>query len=127
VKEAAERVNAFVQDQMRQAIDGAAKARQDGDAWRAYQLYTGVANTFAGHDLPAEALAAQKELANDPGVKRQIEATKSLDAIKKIIPTAKTQTVRKRIVARLQQLTSQFPQTEAAPEAQRLAEQLAQP
>jgi thiol-disulfide isomerase/thioredoxin len=126
VKEAATRVNAFVQDQIRLEVEAAAKARQDGDAWRAYQLYTGVANTFAGHDLPAEATAAQKELANDAGVKRQIEATKSLDAIKKIIPTAKTETVRKRIIARLQQLTTQFPETEAATEAQRLAGQLAQ-
>src|SRR4051794_1094724 len=51
VKEAATRVNAFVHSEIQSAMERAAKARNDGDPWRAYQLYDGIASSFAGYDL----------------------------------------------------------------------------
>ena len=67
VKEAATRVNAFVQGQISSAVDAAAKARQEGDPWRAFQTYSSLTTTFAGYDLPASIATAQKELASDRG------------------------------------------------------------
>jgi thiol-disulfide isomerase/thioredoxin len=126
VKEAATRVNAFVQDQLSAAVAEAAQAQQAGDTWRAYRLYRGVSTTFAGYDLPSEVVEAQKQLAADASVKRQLEAAKALDGIRKSLPTARTESARKRIVARLQQLAGQFSGTDAAAEAQQLLQQAEQ-
>jgi thiol-disulfide isomerase/thioredoxin len=126
VKEAATRVNTFVQEQIRSAIEAAGKAREAGDAWKAYQLYTGVSRTFAGYELPAEVAAAQKELASDAKVKQQLEAAKLLDGVKKTLAAARTDAARKRVVTRLEQLASQHPGTDAAQEARRQLDQLQQ-
>jgi thiol-disulfide isomerase/thioredoxin len=123
VKEAATRVHAFVQVQLHSAVAEAANARKAGDAWRAYRLYRGVSTTFAGFELPADVAQAQKELASDADVKRQLDAGKALDGIRKSLPTARSESARKRIVTRLQQLTSQFAGTDAAVEAQQLLDQ----
>jgi thiol-disulfide isomerase/thioredoxin len=126
VKAAAERVNDFVQSEIRSAAEQAAKAREEGDAWRAYQRYVGLSRTFAGYDLPAELAAAQKELANDPKVKRELEAAKLLDGIQKSALTARTESARKRVATRLEQLTSQFADTQAAKDARQFMDRAAQ-
>jgi len=127
VKAAAERVNDFVQSEIRSTAEQAAKSRHEGDAWRAYQRYRSMTSTFAGYDLPAEVTIAQKELANDPKVKRELEAAKLLDGIQKSALTARTEPARKRISTRLEQLTSQFADTEAAQQARQLITGNAQP
>src|SRR5436190_17656623 len=126
VKEAANRVHAFVQEQLKSATQAAANAKKDGDAWRAYQLYSGITSTFAGYDLLPEIAATQKELASDAKVKQQLDAAKALDGIRKALPTARTEAARKRIVTRLQQLVTQCPDSDAATEAGRLLNDSAQ-
>ena len=123
VKEAATRINAFVQGQISSAVDAAAKARQEGDPWRAFQTYSSLTTTFAGYDLPASIATAQKELASDAQVKKQLEAAKSLDAIRKAMATARTDAGVKRIVTRLEQLSTQYPGTDAARDAKQMLEQ----
>jgi thiol-disulfide isomerase/thioredoxin len=123
VKAAATRVQSFVDQQIQSAVAAAAKAHQAGEAWRAYRLYRGVSSMFAGYDLPAEVATAQKELAADPNVKKQLEAAKSLDGIKKALPTARTDLARKRVITRLEQLVMQYPETEAGNEAKQLLDQ----
>ncbi len=117
VKEAATRVNTFVQGEIRSAMEKAAKARSDGDAWRAYQLYNAVATSFAGYDLPAELSAALKELPADAKVKREIAAAKALEGIQKSLLSARSDTAQKRIASRLEQFISQYSDTEAAVQA----------
>jgi thiol-disulfide isomerase/thioredoxin len=124
VKEAATRVNVFVQSQIESATAAAATARQAGDTWKAYQLYSGVSSTFAGYELPTEVATAQKELASDAKVKQQFEAAKLLDGIKKTLATARTDAARKRVISRLEQLASQHPGTDAAQEARRRVDHL---
>jgi len=123
VKEAVTRVNDFVQAQLKSAVADAAKARQDGDPWQAFQRYGAISATFAGYDLPPDVAAAKKELASDPKVKQQLEAAKALDAIKKSFATARTDSARKRVIARLQQLANQYADTDAAGEVRQLLDQ----
>lgn len=128
VKEAAARVNDYVQQQLSAAVAAAANSRASGNEWIAYQHYRGLTAKFAGYDLPAEVSLASKELAESAVVKKELEAAKALDAIKKSITTARSDLARKRIITRLEQLVEQFAQTEAAGEAQKfLAQAPAQP
>ena len=125
VKEAAGRIHAVIQAEIKAAAEKAAKARQAGDAWSAYKQYTALGAMFAGYDLPSDAVGASKELSTDEQVKRQLEAAKLLDSIKKTFPSARTDAARKRIVSRLEGLVKQHPQTDAAQEAQSLLNQAA--
>jgi len=120
VKEAATRVNAFVQSEIQSATERAAKARSDGDAWRAYQLYNGITNSFVGYDLPAEISAALKDLQSDSKVKREVAAAKALEGIQKSLLAARSDTARKRIASRLEQFISQYADSEAAVSARQL-------
>jgi thiol-disulfide isomerase/thioredoxin len=125
VKEAATRVYAVVQDEMQRAVEQAADLRKSGDLWGAYRQYEAIATTFAGYDLPPEVAAAQKELAANAKVQKQLEAAKALAAIKKTFPQARTETARKRVIGRLEQFVRQHPDTEAADEAQQILDQAA--
>jgi thiol-disulfide isomerase/thioredoxin len=127
VKEAATRVNDFVQREMRSAVELAAKTRRDGDTWEAYQLYRGINSSFAGYDLPPEVAAAQKDLASEVKVKRQLDAAKSLEAIQKSFATARSDAARKKAIDRLQQFTTQFSDTDAGRNAKRMLEGNARP
>lgn len=122
VKQAAMRVNTFVQDELKAAAERAGKLRESGDSWQAYQAYSELAAAFAGYDVPPEVVAAQKELAADEKVKQQVDSAKTLESIKKTFPP-KTDLAKKRIVRRLEQLIEQFPGTEAAAEAKSILEQ----
>jgi thiol-disulfide isomerase/thioredoxin len=124
VKEAATRVHSFVQEELKAAAERAAKLREGGDAWQAYQAYSELAANFAGYALPPEVAAAQKELAADEQVKKQLDGAKTLESIKKTFPP-KTDLAKKRIVRRLEQLVEQFPGTEAATEAKSILDQAA--
>jgi len=120
VKAAATKVNAFVQSEIQSATERAAKARSDGDAWRAYQLYNGITNSFVGYDLPAEISAALKDLQSDSKVKREVAAAKALEGIQKSLLAARSDTARKRIASRLEQFISQYADSEAAVSARQL-------
>ncbi|HEX5103835.1 MAG TPA: TlpA disulfide reductase family protein [Pirellulaceae bacterium] len=126
VKEAATRVHEFVQQELKKSAERAAKLRQEGDTWNAYQAYREIAASFAGYELPLEVSAAQKELAADEKVKQQLDAARALESIKKSFPTARTDIARKRIVRRLEQLVELFPDSEAAVEAKSILEQAAE-
>jgi thiol-disulfide isomerase/thioredoxin len=126
VKEAATRVNDFVQSELRTAVELAAETRRDGDTWHAYQLYRGINTSFTGYDLPPEVVAAQKDLAGEVKVKRQVEAVKTLEAIQKSWLAAKTDSARKKAIDRLQQFASQFSDTDAGSEARRALDGSAQ-
>jgi thiol-disulfide isomerase/thioredoxin len=125
VKEAATRVHAVVQEELKTAAEEAAATRQGGDPWPAYRQYQSIATKFAGYDLPLDVAAAQKELAADPKVKQQLEAAKALEVIQKSFPTARTPAARKRVITRLEQFVKQFADTEAAEQAQRILAQAA--
>jgi hypothetical protein len=125
VREAAQKVNAFVQDEIKAAVAKASELRKSGDDWRAYQAYRAVHASFAGYDLPAEVTLAGKELAASDKVKSEIEATKKLDAIKRSFPAATSDSAKRKIITRLEALTQQHAGTEAAAEAQQFLNQAA--
>lgn len=125
VKDAAQRVKAFVDQELQTAAEAAAKTRQEGDAWQAYQQYAAIATNFAGYDLPPEITTAGKELAAEESVKGQLAAAKLLDGIRKTIPGVRTEAAKKRVITRLEQLIKTHPDTEAAAEAQKILDQAA--
>ena len=125
VKEAATRVYAIVQAEMKAVADQAAKLKMEGEPWRAYRQYEAFTAAFTGYDVPPEIAAAAKELADNPKVKQELEAAKALEAIKKTFPQARTEAARKRVVSRLEQFVRQHEKTDAADEARQLLEQAA--
>ena len=125
VKEAAKRVNGFVQEQIKAAVEKASELKKSGDSWKAYQAYKAVATGFAGHDLPAEVTLSGRELASSEAVKNEIEAAKMLEAIKRSFPAATNETAKKRILTRLEALAKKHGGTEAAEEAQQFLNQAA--
>src|SRR5688572_22998840 len=125
VKAAAQRVNAFVQEQITAAVEKASEQKKAGDSWKAYQAYKAVATGFAGHDLPAEVTLSGRELASSETVKNEMEAAKMLEAIKRSFPAATNDTAKKRILTRLEALVKKHAGTEAAAEAQQFLDQAA--
>ncbi len=125
VKDAATRVYAIVQEEMKRATQAAGELRKQGDEWQAYRRYEAIATLFAGYELPPEVTAARTELAASAKVKQQLEAAKALEAIKKTFPAARTVAAQKRIVGRLEEFARKHPNTEAADEARQLLEQAA--
>jgi hypothetical protein len=125
VKDAAQRVNGFVQEQIKGAVEKASELKKAGDSWKAYQAYRAVATGFAGHDLPADVTLSGRELAASEAVKNELEAAKMLEAIKRSFPAATNDTAKKRILARLEALVKKHTGTEAAQEAQEFLNQVA--
>jgi thiol-disulfide isomerase/thioredoxin len=120
VKDAATRLFEFVQKELASAIKEASDLRAKGDSWRAFQLYGAAAKTFAGYDLPPEVATAQKQLAADAKVKKELDAARSLTSIKKMLTAARTPAALKRARLQLEKLTADHSGTDAAREASAL-------
>jgi len=120
VKDAATRLYEFVQKELQAEIKEAAELRAKGETWRAWQLYGAAAKTFAGYDLPPEVATAQKQLAADAKVKKELEAARSLASIKKMLLTARTPAAVKRVKSQLDKLAAEHAGTDAGREASEL-------
>lgn len=114
VKAGAEALQAAVEKEINALVASATKARENGQKWQAYKSYALASEKFKGYDLPAEVREQLKSLAGDESVKMNIAAAKLMDAARRQLSNPKA------AVAALQRVTRQYPESEAAKEAQEL-------
>ena len=122
IKDAATRLHAAVQEQIKSLVDAAKQADSEGNKWAAYRQYQTAIDVYGSYDLPAELRAAQRQLGEDEAVKKQILAQKALELAAKSLrsPAAST---RRGALIKLKKLVEDFPSTDAAAEAQKLIAQ----
>ena len=120
IKNAAEFALDYAESKMREWANHANQTRKDGKSWEAYKLYASLGRAFNGYTFPEEIKAAQKELLNDEQVKKQLDAQKALDALKKTFPGVKTEVQKKKAAEKVKALVTSHADTEAATEAQQI-------
>lgn len=92
--------------------------RKQGNHWEAFQVFREIAYYAQGFNGAELARSAMKELKNQPGVKKELQADRLLQKIKKRVQTAGKQTRQTR--NSLDKLIQKFPDTEAAQKAKQL-------
>ncbi|HLQ44449.1 MAG TPA: redoxin domain-containing protein, partial [Planctomycetaceae bacterium] len=125
VKEAAQKLNQVVLDDLGTQLDAAKKALDDEKKWEAYKRYSAIPIKFKGFAVPSDVAASLKELSGDDAIKEELAALKTLDLAKQ--SASKSPTARKGAIKQLQNLIKDHPSTEAAHEAQELLDQAETP
>jgi thiol-disulfide isomerase/thioredoxin len=123
VKAAATRLNDAVQAKIKSLVDAAKNAETTGNKWMAYKSYQAAIDQYGGYDLPPEVRANQKTLGEDEAVKKQVLAQKGLESAAKLLRSPAA-SVRRGAITKLKKLAEDYPDTDAAAEAQKLVAQL---
>jgi thiol-disulfide isomerase/thioredoxin len=123
IKESVAKLDAAAAKEM-EALAAKGKAAVDsGDKWGAFKAYSQLTETYAGFTLPAGAEEAKKSLASDPAVKAALTAATQLASAKKQLATGSS-LARKRVLAVLEKIIKDAPESEAGQEAKTMLEQL---
>jgi peroxiredoxin len=112
IKQAAEALNRYANQQIQQRIEQAADATANDHLWVAYQLKQQLNTDFAGYELPDSLVNEISALEKDPTVRNEIEAMKLWNLVLKSMATGNTPPTR--LNAMCNRITTQFPGTEAA-------------
>ncbi len=118
LKEAAQKLNQFVMDDLNTHMDTAEKLLTNEKKWEAYKRYSLIPTKFKGFLVPADVATKIKELSADDAVKEELVAAKVLDMAKQ--SASKSASSRKGAIRQLQNLVKDHPSTEAAQEAEQL-------
>jgi hypothetical protein len=124
VKEAANRLNQIVLDDLASQVEAAGKAFDDEKKWDAFKRYSAIPARFKGFALPPEVATRIKELSDDDAIKEEQLAMKVLETT--LQNAARSPTAQKGAARLLQKLIDDHPNTEAAAEAQKLLGQIGQ-
>jgi hypothetical protein len=118
LKDAAQRLNQFVLDDLTAQVAAAEKSLMDDKKWDAYKRYSAVPLKFKGYAVPSDVAAKIKELAMDDAIKEELSAAKLLDMV--LQNASKSAAGRKGAIRQLQNLVKDHPNTEAAQKAEQL-------
>lgn len=121
-KSAAEKLQAYVQQQLDQQLQSAAADLDEGLKWQAYKTYASLRQTFKGYEIPAEVAQHVKTLSADKSVKTERIAQKKFQSARKAVLSGKSKASRKRGLGRLKKIIAESPETEAASQAKALLE-----
>ncbi len=124
LKEAAQKLNQFVMDDLTAQVDVAEKLLTNEKKWEAYKRFSVIPTKFKGYSVPADIATKIKELSADDAVKEELAAAKVLDLAKQ--SASKSASGRKGAIKQLQNLVKDHPNTEAAQEAEQLLKETAQ-
>ena len=120
-KQAAQRLNDYVQQKIQEQLEAAQKALQQDRKWTAYRIYADVLKRFRGYGLSKDVRKQYQQLAKDPAVKTERALFKRLDGARRLLASARS---RSRGLAALRRLIQQAPESEAAKEAQALLDRV---
>lgn len=120
VKVAAARLDTFLQDELQKEIDGLAAS---SDKWTNYKTMLSIVERYKGLELPADFKTKGSELHADAEVKKQLDALKAFEGLKKGL-TSGSPIVRKKTADKLDDFITQHAGTEAAEQAAAIKEQL---
>ena len=123
-KAAAEKLQAYVQQQLDKQMQSAAADLDGGRKWQAYKTYASIQQTFKGYEIPDEVAQRVKTLSVDESVKVERTALKRFQSAKQKVLSAKSAASRKRGLGRLKKIVADSPETEAASQAKVLLEGL---
>jgi thiol-disulfide isomerase/thioredoxin len=123
VQAGAEKLGAVIQSEIDAQMAVARVSLDKNEKWQAWQLYMAIGQNFKGFDLPPGVQETKKMLANDPAVKKELLAYKTLDKIKKSASGARPGS-RNQVAAALEKLTRDQQGTAAAAEAKELLARL---
>ena len=118
-KEAAKKLMDIVQQELDDQMTAIKEAHESGNTWTAYQLCNQLPVRFAGFDLPKDVATLKKDLMKDAKVKAGQTALKSLDSARKLLSSGNP-VLQKKAVAALEQVVSDFPDTDLSRLAQSL-------
>jgi thiol-disulfide isomerase/thioredoxin len=118
-KAAAEKLNTLVQEKITEDMKVAKEAFAAGEKWKSYKLVDALATTYTGIELPESVTKAKTALAGDEEVKKQLQAQKELDALKKRARTA-TPAAMRGLIFKLKEIPEKYAGTDAAAEAEKL-------
>lgn len=116
-KEAARKLMEIVQQEMDDHVSSIKEANDSGNSWSAFQKCNQFSERFTGFDVPKEVAALKKDLMKDSKVKAGLAAQKSLENSRKLLSTGNP-SVQKKALATLQQIVSDFPETDLSEAAQ---------
>ncbi len=122
LKEAAQRLQQVVLDDLNSQVEAATKSFDEDKKWDAFKRFSAIPIKFKGYSaVPASVTAKIKELSSDETIKEEQAALKMLDNA--IQTASRSPTGRKAALKQLQKLIEEHSKTEAASEAQKLIEQ----
>jgi hypothetical protein len=124
-KEAAEKLHALIMEALEKDAADAWALGQGKQYYQAHLAFAALTNRFRGYEIPAKYVSAAKWLADQPSVKQEISAAKTLDAARGLLSSPQAN-LRNRAIGRLNLVINRFPETQAAKEAQALLEQAGQ-
>ena len=122
-KRAAKQLQAAIEKNLREDFD-AAKSASIESTWAEYQALAQIRKRFEGIKLPPDVLARSKELAADPGVRKELAAAKLFENASKMYASG-TPNLKRRSVELLEKIVMASPETEAAKKAQEVLTMLA--
>ncbi|MEK6258456.1 MAG: TlpA disulfide reductase family protein [Planctomycetota bacterium] len=125
-KEAAKKLMEIVQQELDDQVSAIKEAQASGNTWTAYQLCNQLSVRFAGFDLPKDIATLKKDLMKDAKVKAGQAALKSLDAARKLLSSGNP-VLQKKAIASLEQVVTDFPDTDLSRLAQSLIDSATKP
>ena len=111
-KAAGEKLNAYVDEKISDAIHAAESAVSEDESWKAYRLYKEVEDRFAGFDLPKSVDEELSRLQKDEGVKNQVDAMRQWQIAQRSINSGRVS--KPRLAAIMKKIIEKYPGTEAA-------------
>lgn len=121
LKDAAERLNQFVLDDLAGQLDVAKKSLDDGKKWDAFKRFSTISAKFKGFTIPPDVTVTLKELTTDDAIKEEQAAMRQFEFAMQA--ASRSPTARKGAIKQLEKLVKDHPDTEAASEAQKIIEQ----
>lgn len=118
-KEAASKLMEIVQQEMDDQVAAIKQAQDSGNNWTAFQLCNQFSARFIGFELPREIAALKKDLPKDAKVKAGLAAQKTMESARKSLSSG-NHGAQKKALATLQQIISDFPDTDLSQSAQAL-------
>ena len=118
-KEAAKKLMEIVQQDLDDQVAAIKEAQESGNTWKAYQLCNQLPVRFAGFEVPKEVATLKKDLMKDAKVKAGQAALKTIDSTRKLLSSGNP-VLQKKAVASLEQIVTDFPDTDLSRLAQTL-------
>lgn len=118
-KEAAKKLMEIVQQELDDQVAAIKEAQEKGNTWAAYQLCNQLPVRFAGFEVPKEVATLKRDLMKDAKVKAGQAAIKSIDGARKLLSSGNP-VLQKKAVASLEQIVTDFPDTDLSKLAQSL-------
>lgn len=119
IKAAATLLSTYVDEQLLSRIEAAAEADAAEQSWKAFRILTEVEQRFKGYELPRNVATDLPRLAKTDDVINQLAAYRKLKLAHKAA-TSTSPSTRKRAARMLGKVIEDFPETDAAADAQKI-------